>query len=142
MTWLVLIIGLSLMGSIWSTVVILGDGVAEPWLWSAATWQAAMVGLAGLAVAVFASLAWIAQSQSAFMREQEDKRDRLEFEHQMLTELADNIKKAINHGDFEVIASDADKVAKNPTSDAMPHPPSDTMDLSGEREEDDGRTEL
>jgi len=60
-TWVVLVVGLSLLVVVWVTVIALGDGVLKPWLWEAQVWQAVATALTGLALAVFASLTWFVQ---------------------------------------------------------------------------------
>ena len=60
-TWVVLVVGLSLLVVVWVTVIVLGDGILKPWLWEAQVWQAVATALTGLALAVFASLTWAVQ---------------------------------------------------------------------------------
>jgi len=60
-TWVVLVVGLSLIVVVWVTVIALGDGVLKPWLWEVQVWQAVATALTGLALAVFASLTWSVQ---------------------------------------------------------------------------------
>lgn len=59
-TWVVLVVGASLLIAAWILIPALGNGVPEPWRWSSSSWQAVTAAMVGWSLVVFASLTWAA----------------------------------------------------------------------------------